>query len=140
MLIFGSAELRKRARQGIGAVVGICVIGYFVYHVIHGDRGLIAWHVLDQDVADARISLASIREERLTLERRVRLLRSASLDRDMLDEWARRVLNYGAANEAVIFTTDEDASFLPEDTEPTGREPGTRPRPHGEEGVLNGRR
>ena len=121
-------------------VVGICVIGYFVYHVIHGDRGLIAWQALDRDVANARTDLATIESERLTLERRVRLLRSASLDRDMLDEWARRVLNYGAADEAVIFTTDEDASFLPQYPAPPGQQPEAVPKAYGEPGVLNGQR
>lgn len=121
-------------------VVGICVIGYFVYHVIHGDRGLIAWQALDQDVANARGDLASIREERLTLEHRVRLLRAESLDRDMLDEWSRRVLNYGAADEIVIFTSDEDAIFLPEEPTPPGAQTGTSAAPQGDLGVLRGQR
>ncbi len=107
-----SAELRKRVPQAVIVLVGVCVIGYFVYHVIHGDRGLIAWRVLDQDVADARADLATARDERIALERRVRLLRLESLDLDMLDEWSRRILNYGAADEAVIFTKDEDATLL----------------------------
>lgn len=121
-------------------VVGICVIGYFVYHVIHGDRGLIAWQALDRDVANARSDLAAIREERLTLEHRVRLLRSESLDRDMLDEWSRRVLNYGAADEVVIFTTDEDATFLPEEPAPAGEQSGTSAPPRGDLGELRGQR
>lgn len=107
-----SALLRKRMPQAIIVFVGICVIGYFVYHLIHGDRGLVAWQVLDQDVVDAQGDLAAVRDERISLERRVGLLRIESLDLDMLDEWARRMLNYGADDEAVIFTEDDDAILL----------------------------
>lgn len=107
-----SAEMRKRIPHAVIALVGICVIGYFVYHVIHGDRGLVAWQVLDRDVADAQAELDTVRAERIGIERRVGLLRIQSLDLDMLDEWSRRILNYGAADEAVIFTKDEDARLL----------------------------
>lgn len=111
-LLSRSVELRKRMPHAVIVLVGICVIGYFVYHVIHGDRGLVAWRVLDQDVAEARSDLATVRDERIALERRVRLLRIESLDLDMVDEWARRILNYGDSDEFVIFTKDEDAKLL----------------------------
>ncbi|KKL88130.1 hypothetical protein LCGC14_1927810, partial [marine sediment metagenome] len=37
------AELRGRARHIVGPVLVVCITGYFAYHVIQGDRGLIAW-------------------------------------------------------------------------------------------------
>lgn len=107
-----SAAIRKRLPQAVIVLVGVCVIGYFVYHVIHGDRGLVAWQVLDRDVAAAETDLAAVRDERIAIERRVGLLRIESLDLDMLDEWSRRILNYGADDEAVIFTEDDDAILL----------------------------
>jgi len=110
-----SAEIRKRLPHAIIALVGIGVIGYFVYHVIHGDRGLIAWRMLDRDVTDAKTELATVQAERIAIERRVGLLRIQSLDLDMLDEWSRRILNYSAADEAVIFTQDEDERLLQHD-------------------------
>jgi cell division protein FtsB len=97
------AEFRARARYVVGPAIGVCAVSYFIYHVIHGDRGLIAWRNLEQRVAVARLELAHIRSERQTLEHRVRLLHPESLDPDMLDEWARRILNYGQSNEIVIF-------------------------------------
>lgn len=98
------SELRVRGRHVIGPAVGICAIGYFAYHVVNGDRGLIAWRSLEQRVEVARTQLAEIKAEREILEQRVRLLHPESLDPDMLDEWARRVLNYGLPDETVIFT------------------------------------
>jgi cell division protein FtsB len=116
-----TAEIRKRLPQAVIGLAVVCVIGYFVYHVIHGDRGLVAWQMLDKDVIDAEAELAAVRSERIALERRVGLLRLESLDLDMLDEWSRRILNYGAADEAVIFTDEGDD--LPAEPPPSGISP-----------------
>jgi cell division protein FtsB len=107
-----TAEIRKRLPQAVSALVGLGVAGYFAYHAIHGDRGLLAWKALDRDVTEARADLEVTRAERVTLEKRVGLLRLESLDLDMLDEWSRRVLNYSGRDEAVIFTKEDDASLL----------------------------
>jgi cell division protein FtsB len=97
------AEFRARARHVLGPAIGICIVSYFVYHVIHGDRGLIAWRSLGQRVTTAEVELNQIRAERNLLEHRVGLLRPESLDPDMLDEWSRRILNFGHRDETVIF-------------------------------------
>lgn len=96
-------EFRVRARHVLGPAIGICIVSYFVYHVIHGDRGLIAWRSLEQRVVIARAEVSQIREKRELLEHRVNLLRPESLDPDMLDEWSRRILNFGHRDEKVIF-------------------------------------
>ena len=98
------AEFRARARHVIGPAIAVCVVGYFTYHVVHGDRGLTAWRAREQQVVSARAELARLRSERKALEHRVLLLHPDSLERDMLDEWSRRILNYGHPNEIVIFT------------------------------------
>lgn len=102
------AECRARARHVLGPVIGICVVSYFVYHVIHGDRGLIAWRSLDQRVTLAEIELSQVRVERETMEHRVGLLRPESLDPDMLDEWSRRILNFGHRDETVVFVNSAE--------------------------------
>ena len=58
---------------------------------------------LRQEIAAARSSEAELAAERATLERRVALLRPESLDRDMLEERARAVLNLAHPDERVIF-------------------------------------
>jgi len=96
------AEIHIRARHVVGPVIGVCAVGYFAYHAVHGGRGLLAWQVLEQRVAELRTEAAAVREDRETLERRVRLLHPGSLDADMLDEAARRMLNYGHPDDLVI--------------------------------------
>jgi cell division protein FtsB len=122
-----SGEIRKRLPQAVSVLVGLCVVGYFAYHAIHGDRGLLAWKALDHDVTEARADLV-VRGERQILETRVNLLRLNSLDLDMLDEWSRRVLNYGGRDEAVIFTKEDDAGLLfePLESAPAPAEPERR--------------
>ena len=95
-------EFRNRARYVVGPVLGLCAIGYFAYHGVHGDRGLIAWWKVKQRVVAAKEALVLSENEREKLERRVRLLNPGSLDPDMLEERARVMLNYGYADELVI--------------------------------------
>ncbi|MBI2584264.1 MAG: septum formation initiator family protein [Rhodospirillales bacterium] len=95
-------EIRARARHVVGPVLGVCAVGYFAYHVVHGDRGLIAWWNIKQRVDAAKSVLAQTRAERETLENRVHLMNPGSLDPDMLEERARLMLNYGYSNDIVI--------------------------------------
>ena len=95
-------ELKRRARDVVGPVLGFCVVGYFVYHSIEGDRGLTAYVRLTERLTEARAQLEEIQAERKALERRVQLLRAVNLDPDMLDERARAILNYVRPDEIVI--------------------------------------
>ena len=98
-------ELRARARYVLGPVLGLSAITYFGYHVVHGERGLLAWWQLRERISATRVSLAEIMAERKVLENRVRLLHPESLDPDMLEERARVMLNYGHADD--IITIDD---------------------------------
>lgn len=95
-------EFRNRARYVVGPVLGLCAIGYFAYHGVHGDRGLIAWLKVKQRVVAAKEALVLSENEREKLEKRVRLLNPGSLDPDMLEERARLMLNYGYTDDLVI--------------------------------------
>ncbi len=95
-------ELRKRARQITLPVLGACVAGYFAYHAVQGDRGIIAWLVLNQEIRAAHAVAADLAVEQETLERRVALLRPDSLDPDLLEERARVMLNLAHDDELVI--------------------------------------
>lgn len=101
-------ELRRRSRQIVAPVLGACVIGYFAYHTVQGDRGLLAYMRLTGEVARAEATLAEVRAERETIEQRVRLLDPDSLDLDMLEERARKLLHRVRDDELVIFTPVEE--------------------------------
>lgn len=96
-------EIRRRGRFILGPILGISLVVYFSYHLVQGDRGLIAWLRLEQQVRQAQATFAEVDAERTTLDHRVNLLRPEHLDRDMLDERARATLNLAAPDERVFF-------------------------------------
>src|SRR5687768_17399739 len=96
-------ELGRRAPGILPPVLGALAFSYFAYHAVEGDRGLRSWMKLRQEIAAARTSEAELSAERAMLEHRVTLLRPESLDRDMLEERARAVLNLAHPDERVIF-------------------------------------
>jgi cell division protein FtsB len=94
--------IRLRARVIIGPILGISLVVYFAYHLVQGDRGLIAWLRLTQQIDEAHMTLAQVQAERDPLAHRVSLMRDR-LDPDLLDETARSSLNLVGSDEVVIF-------------------------------------
>ena len=70
------------------------VIGYFGVNAYTGNHGLRAKQDLDQQYAALSEELGRLKEERAEWQRRVKLLKSDSIDPDTLDERARAVLGY----------------------------------------------
>jgi len=83
-------------------VSGLALIGYFGYHLVEGDRGLLAWRQITQQLSAAQQDLSSVEAERTALERRVSHLRSDHVDPDLLDTQIRKTLNLVAPDEIVI--------------------------------------
>ena len=97
---------RRRAR-GILTTLGLYVlaaamVGYFWFHAHTGQRGLHAKHEIDQQMAELTAELERHKLERGQWERRVALLRSASIDPDLLDERARTALNLSHPNDLIL--------------------------------------
>ena len=97
------ADIRTRAGRMVGPVLGFCAVLYFAYHAIEGDRGLLAWWQLRQELEASRLAAAEIEGRRLAAENRVKRLTPSSLDLDLLDERARLMLNLGRPDEAIVF-------------------------------------
>jgi cell division protein FtsB len=95
-------EIRIRSRKITPPVLAACVVAYFGYHALHGERGFPAWRELKQDLAEARVTEARLAEARAQLERRVGLLRADNLDPDLLEERANALLGYGRDDDLVI--------------------------------------
>src|SRR5262245_32528567 len=70
------------------------LIGYFGVNAYTGNHGLRAKQDLDQQFATLSDELGRLKRERSEWQRRVALLKSESIDPDMLDERARVVLGY----------------------------------------------
>jgi cell division protein FtsB len=96
-------ELRLRSSHIIGPIIGVCLIVYFLYHAVQGDRGLIAFWQLSKQVTQAETTYSKLNQKRAELQNRVTLLNPYSLNSDMIDERARFMLGYTKPDEVVIF-------------------------------------
>ncbi|MDC7789839.1 septum formation initiator family protein [Rhodoplanes sp. TEM] len=89
---------RPRIRSIVTAlclyVLAALMIGYFGINAYTGSRGINARKDLDAQIAELTAELAVAKAEREVWQRRVSLLKSESLDPDLLDERARALLNY----------------------------------------------
>lgn len=93
---------KSALRQAIVPALCACVVTYFAYYAIHGDRGLVAMKQIQGEIAQAETVLQQLKDERERMERRAQLLRGDNLDRDMLDERARSMLNLSNARDVVV--------------------------------------
>lgn len=100
---------RKRRRTGrlIVPAIAALFLSYFGFHAYHGDYGIYAKYRLEARTAELEAELAALRATRAELEHRVALLHDGTLEKDMLDEQARRALNLAHEREVVIFRTRE---------------------------------
>lgn len=95
-------DVISRFQHVVGPVVSVCLLVYFVYHIIQGDRGILAWRRLQQQISVAETKLNTVKQEQDSLERNVRLMRPDSLDSDMLEEQAKEKLNFVHKDEVII--------------------------------------
>jgi len=77
------------------------LVGYFGVNAYTGKYGLNARQELDQEIVSLTAELARLKRERAESEQRVSLLRSESVDPDLLDERARFQLDYANPHDLV---------------------------------------
>ena len=78
-------------------------ITYFSYQAFNGDHGIQAQRQYDQQKQDLGDQLASLQDQHAALQRRVNLLKSTTIDPDMLEEKAREILGLANANDVIVF-------------------------------------
>jgi cell division protein FtsB len=93
-----------RPRQILAPVIFATLFGYFGYHLVNGERGLLSMARLEREVQFANQNLAEAETAKKIWERRVSELRNQSLDPDMLDERARALLNFARKDDIIVFT------------------------------------
>ncbi|SBW13761.1 septum formation initiator [Brucella sp. 10RB9215] len=104
-------QKRKSIRgRFILPVLTAAFLSYFGFHAYHGEYGLYARIQLEEQKSLLNAQLAKISADRIALEKRVALLRDGSIEKDMLDEQARRALNLSHPDEVTVITSREDRS------------------------------
>ena len=97
-------EIRRRGRHIAGSILRALLFVYFVMHAIQGDRGLLPWLQIRQQIASAEIDYSISQMQRSAWEQRVELLRSSAMDRDMLDERVRSATGFLKSDEILVFS------------------------------------
>jgi len=77
-------------------------IFYFSYHIISGEKGAIAMLQLANKVEEARMESDDIKMNLMELEHKVTMLYPNSLDLDLLDEQARKILGQASGDEVIF--------------------------------------
>lgn len=94
----------RQRNTGRFIVPGLTVafLSYFGFHAYHGEYGIYSKYQTEARIVDARQRLEATTSDRKELERRVQLLHDGTIEKDMLDEYARRALGYARSDEVVI--------------------------------------
>ncbi len=93
---------RTRRSQFVLPLLTIACLGYFGFHAFHGSFGIYSSEQLEARKIALTGELAQRTREREALERQVALLDDRTVERDMLDEQARRTLNFSKSNDLTI--------------------------------------
>ena len=104
--------VRTRARAILFPIVFYLVLGvasgYLVCGAWNGERGLKTKAEYRRRCGGLRRRLQRLQTEREGWGRRVALMRSEAVDRDLLDEEARAMLDRVGKNDLVVFTDAKD--------------------------------
>ena len=93
-------------RTGVGgvvfAIVVIALIAYLALAAFQGEHGLFNLFRIEAQEARLRSELATLQAERAAILNETQRLSAESLDLDLLDEQARKVLGLGRPDEIII--------------------------------------
>ncbi|MFY9626610.1 MAG: septum formation initiator family protein [Methylocystis sp.] len=94
---------------GLYSLAGL-IAGYFVWHGLHGQRGLKTGEEYEQRLAQLRLDRDLLKLERMQWDKRIALFRGETVDADILDEESRALLGRVHKNEVVIFIPNGDGA------------------------------
>lgn len=84
------------------ATVLIAMMGYLTFAALQGEHGFFRLMQVEAQEARLRAELAEMQAERAVIANKTRGLSEGTLDLDLLDEQARKVLGLARADEILI--------------------------------------
>ncbi|MCA0424614.1 MAG: septum formation initiator family protein [Proteobacteria bacterium] len=98
--------IRTRFRRIVSILAFHIVVlgasGFFAWNAYIGERGLVARRELKTRIAQLNRQIDELKLERTARERRVSAISADEIDRDLLDEQVRLMLNLAHRNDLVI--------------------------------------
>ena len=96
----------EQRRGGLGGAIFVLVvaalIGYLAFAALQGEYGLFRLFQAEAEARGLAGELDALRAERAALADKTRRLSSGSVDLELLDEQARRVLGLGRPDEIIL--------------------------------------
>ncbi|MBE6449056.1 MAG: septum formation initiator family protein [Alphaproteobacteria bacterium] len=100
-------DIQNKLKKSGLWLLGPIVMCYFIYHTISGDRGLLKYIYLKQEIVKAEKVAEQYSLQKKELEEKVKHLSNASLDLDLLEERARIVLNMANDDEFILLDEED---------------------------------
>jgi cell division protein FtsB len=94
------------ARRGFDLIVclgSLCLIGYLVWHALHGQRSFLQAQRIAARIEVLEAERDQMRAQRVALDSRVALLRPESIDPDLVEELARAKLGFVHPSDIIIY-------------------------------------
>lgn len=87
-------EHNDLVRRNFLTLLGLGLCFYFSYHLLQGDRSYFRYLSLQKTISEMKQTNEKLKAEHTNLETRVSMLRSGSIDKDLLEERARIILGF----------------------------------------------
>jgi len=87
----------------VGYFIGFAAILYFMFCTIFGSKGLLEYNVLHRQIANKESIKQDMIAKMQVKKNMVEGMNLNSLDIDLLDEQARKVLGYAGKNEVIVY-------------------------------------
>ena len=87
------------------------IVSFFGFHIVSGDRGLLARPDLELKIVQAEEQLALLKKHQRFLQHRIALLHNEQVDADILAEKARSELGLYRPNEVIVSIDMSDLKF-----------------------------
>lgn len=105
---------RQHKKRNTGRLIipaiSAAFLAYFGFHAYNGEFGIYSRYQLEARTVELQAQLDAVKARRVELERRVQLLHDGTLEKDMLDEQARRALNLSHSDEITIMRSRPKAN------------------------------
>ena len=106
-----TANTRKPVTLFGGFVLLSAIISFFGFHIVSGERGLLARPGIKLKIVQAEEQLELLNKQKRFLQQRIALLHSGSIDADILAETARSELGLYGPNDVIVSINMSDLKF-----------------------------
>ena len=93
---------RIEYKKIINITFSLLILSYFLYHLIQGNRGILAYYKLTQKIDSETMKLEKLIEKRVELEHKITLISPKTLDKDFLEELTRKNLSLAKSSEEIV--------------------------------------